>query len=172
MEQQSNKGSSMVFQNLTASRTAIWYMASKAFYFCDTNFFLIAYFFSTIPALSASISLLVSSSNSRKLWYTDKKKALSLDQWWKLCEARECFFFFYRYGPRQAQYQIRNQKSKLILHQNSWTEITISGELEQNVPQSFVSQMDRWGRHLLAVHEIKQISPRQKSQCPTIDPPY
>ena len=85
---------------------------------------------------------------------------------------RVFFFFFYRYGPRQAQYQIRNQKSKLILHQNSWTEITISGELEQNVPQSFVSQMDRWGRHLLAVHEIKQISPRQKSQCPTVDPPY
>lgn len=52
MEQQSNKRPRrMVFQNLTAILTAIWYMASKAFYFCDANFFSIVYFFSIIPAL-------------------------------------------------------------------------------------------------------------------------
>lgn len=75
-----------------------------------------------------------------------------MDQWCKLCETRECFCFSCRYGRRQA-YQIT------ILHQNSWTEITTSGGLDQNVPQSFASQMDRWGRHLLAVvHEIKQLN--------------
>ena len=52
MEQQSNKRPRrMVFQNLTAILTAIWYMASKAFYFCDANFFSIVYFVSIIPAL-------------------------------------------------------------------------------------------------------------------------
>ena len=81
-----------------------------------------------------------------------KRRHFLLDQWCKLCGTRECFCFSYRYGPRQA-YQIT------IPHQNSWTEITISGGLDQNVPQSFASQMDRWGRHLLAVvHEIKQLN--------------
>lgn len=89
---------------------------------------------------SASLSLLVSSSYFRKLWYTNKKKALSLRPVLYLYETRECFCFSYRYGPRQA-YQIT------ILHQNLWTEITTSGGLDQNVPQSFASQMDRWGRH-------------------------
>ena len=128
-------------------------MASKAFYFCDANFFSIVYFFSIIPTLfSIVIFTCLFIILQETLVHKEKEGIVSWTSDVNCARQRDCFCFSYRYGPRQA-YQIT------ILHQNSWTEITISGGLDQNVPQSFASQMDRWGRHLLAVvHEIKQLN--------------
>lgn len=154
MEQQSNKRPRrMVFQNLTAILTAIWSIGGKGFLFLWCKLLLDRLLRLYYPCAFQHRYLYLSLHHTSGNFSTQtKRRHCLLDQWCKLCETRDCFCFSYRYGPRQA-YQIT------ILHQNSWTEITISGGLDQNVPQSFASQMDRWGRHLLAVvHEIKQLN--------------
>lgn len=127
-------------------------MASKAFYFCDANFFSIVYFFSIIPTLfSIVIFTCLFIILQETLVHKEKEGIVSWTS--DVNCARQKIVFVCPIGMVRVKL-IKSQSS-----QNSWTEITISGRLDQNVPQSFASQIDRWGRHLLAVvHEIKQLN--------------